>query len=160
MDDKKPTATAQPPDDGNATPAAMVRGGIYAVGFMLVLLTPLVFQAAGWRRMPKSEFEAMEHRRIAAFPGLPGKRVRLDEYPKAFEDWYGDHLGLRDDLIRLEAALLFRLNTTIMPDRVTLDGKNGFLFMKRQPLAGGRNLPLLNPKGIANAAKTMTARQA
>jgi hypothetical protein len=98
---------------------------------------PLFQQATGV--LPR--IEVMDNRALAPPPALDLTPVDIVNFPRQFETWYADHMGLRGLLVsryrRLTDAMLRS------PDRVMI-GRDDWLYLRKGVVRGDiRTVPLL-----------------
>ena len=65
--------------------------------FLAAIVAPLI---DGWLRPSAERAMQAEHRRPNPKPVFELKAAALTEYPRQFNQWYGDSFGLRDKLVR------------------------------------------------------------
>ncbi len=76
----------------------------------------------------RSSDSSTEKRQLTAFPTWPSNPAEVKKFPAAFNSWFRDHFGLRNELIRLHAIFTYHfLNTS--PSSKVLLGKDGWLFL-------------------------------
>lgn len=68
-----------------------------------------------------------EKRLLAKLPALPVSRAEFNAWPRGFDGWFGDHLGLRQRLLDLYNAYVFALGDANAPYVTT--GKDGYYFL-------------------------------
>ena len=93
---------------------------IFIVLFSAVLLIPAVFM--DWSSGGISE---EENRTLEDFPSLIMEGRFNDAFTKEFESWFMDHMGLREDLINLNATLQYRVFDRMLTTSNYLLGQNG-----------------------------------
>ncbi len=95
---------------------------LLTAAFLVVLFGPHIL----WGMLSdRLETESVEKRTLAALPDFALET--LEEYPKAFEAYYNDHLPFRNLLIRLYNSLQVHLFRTSSHENVIL-GEDGWLF--------------------------------
>jgi alginate O-acetyltransferase complex protein AlgJ len=68
-----------------------------------------------------------ENRQLARFPSLQWSAKSINAFPAAFESWYNDHFGLRNQFIRWHH--LWKLGVLhVSPSPSVILGKDGWLF--------------------------------
>lgn len=97
-------------------------GWLGAGTFVLATALPL----AGIAVLPASFQPAIENRLPAPPPSLV--MAKLEEFPRAFEQWFGDRFAFRQELIR--AATLGKLRLGVSPSKKVMVGKDGWLFYR------------------------------
>jgi hypothetical protein len=97
---------------------------LVALGFSAALLAP----ALAWRIDPGAWVSlAVENRNPAPCPDLPRDSAGVQRFPKSFELWQADTLGLRAPLLRLNNLVV--LDTwRKLPSPTLLLGRNGWIF--------------------------------
>jgi len=82
------------------------RADVILVAFFLIAITlPLVAKLV----LPDRAVAASENRRLAKFPKLDWKGKALEAFPSAFEKYYNDQFGFRDQLIRWHHLVKLRV---------------------------------------------------
>ena len=95
---------------------------LLTAAFLLVVFCPHIL----WRAVSgQDEGENSEKRTLAERPAFSMEAI--DAYPKAFEEYYNDHLPFRDLLIKLYNSMQYHVFRTSSNDDVIL-GKDGWLF--------------------------------
>ena len=100
--------------------------------FVLGVAAPVVRALLG----PLSSTAEREERVAAEKPELAPTLEALRAYPPAFEAWYGDHFGLRPELIRLHNHLLYRVFASSPTDEM-VRGRGDWIFT-----TNSRSLPV------------------
>ena len=73
------------------------RSDLALIGFfLLAIVLPLGAKLV----LPDRAVAGAENRRLAKFPKLDWQRKTLEAFPNAFEKYYNDQFGFRDQLIR------------------------------------------------------------
>ena len=94
----------------------------------LLLLLPALFFVNQWFILDSLYAELnFEKRNPTPLPTL--QQTELNNYPSAMEEYFRDHLPLRHQIIRLNAALDYKLFGSTTSRKITL-GKEGWLFFK------------------------------
>jgi hypothetical protein len=76
---------------------------------------------------PKKEWSDTEKRVLASFPQIPSDLATLWQFRKRFEDYYNDHFGFREILIkRYHREMRKRFGQTGVPNVIA--GKDGWYF--------------------------------
>jgi hypothetical protein len=97
---------------------------VFCLAFGLFLWLPVLEQTLGFDPTPAPE----ENRNLAEFPEWEESGGPPEEYAARFEDYYKDHFGFRNWLIRHHNAFKFHLlGVSPNPSKVVL-GKEGWLF--------------------------------
>jgi hypothetical protein len=108
------------------------------LGFLLIILTPISIIVSGYQE----EDTYQENRRLASLPEKPASYEAISNYPRAFEDYWADHFGLRKNLVRYYTLL--RLNLGIgLRDKVLVGKDNWFYGGDKSTVSAARNAPLL-----------------
>ncbi len=97
---------------------------LVVAGFLVLLALPLA--ELGLRLDPTAA--AVENRKAAPAPGLPGSLGELGRWPRAFDAWFDDHFGFRNLLLRTRLRATQLLTGSSGVDWV-LRGRDGWLFM-------------------------------
>jgi len=77
--------------------------------------------------LPDRAVAAYENRRLAKFPKLNWQSKTLEAFPAAFEKYYNDQFGFRDQLIRWHHLVKLRVLGVSPSPKVVL-GKEGWMF--------------------------------
>lgn len=97
-----------------------------------VLLVALLALPALYVPEPAGEGE---NRKLAPVPTQPSNVAELLAYPAGIDAWINDHFGLRDQLVRLNTRLRYRLFGEL-PGVQAIKGKDGRVFLSAyQPTA-------------------------
>src|SRR5512132_950622 len=97
---------------------------LVALGFSAALLAP----ALAWRIDPGAWVSLeVENRNPAPFPDLPRDTSGVQRFPKRFELWQADTLGLRAPLLRLNNLFVLEAWRKL-PSPTLLLGRNGWIF--------------------------------
>jgi alginate O-acetyltransferase complex protein AlgJ len=91
--------------------------------FLLMIALPSI---ANLLRL-ESRVPQLENRRLTAFPALSLDATKLAAFPSAFEAYYNDHFGLRNQFIRWHNILKLRA-LHVSPSRHVILGKENWLF--------------------------------
>ena len=100
------------------------RSDLALIGFfLLAIVLPLGAKLV----LPDRAVAGAENRRLAKFPKLDWQRKTLEAFPNAFEKYYNDQFGFRDQLIRWHHLTKLRALGVSPSPKVVL-GKDGWLF--------------------------------
>ena len=103
--------------------------------FLLVLLLPALDMATGLVSDPEID----ENRFLAPFPALEARKSVLKAFPREFEEWFSDHLGLRGTLVGAYRSISQEWLDSA--DSV-LVGKDGWRYLLRDTVEYPERLPL------------------
>jgi len=96
---------------------------LLTAAFLIVLFSPHIL----WPLFSSQEGESAEKRTLAEKPVFTLQE--MEAYPKAYEEFYNDHLPFRDRLIKVYNSLLYHVFRTSSHENVII-GKDGWLFYK------------------------------
>lgn len=100
--------------------------------FLIVIWMPLTEMNLGFFR----KYEYSENRELAQEPELQARIQSLRHYPKEYETYFGDHLGFRCSLIRLNNVLRVNL-LGVSPVPSVVMGKDSWLFYRSEVFPDG-----------------------
>ena len=78
-----------------------------------------------------------ENRELYTKPELSFKT--LNDFPKAYENYFNDHLAFKNDISKIRANILYSLFDTSFSDRVIV-GKDGWLFYNSEAANDGNTI--------------------
>lgn len=122
-----------------------MRANFRKILFFLLLLCFLVVPLV---KFNVSGVTSKENRFLEVFPALPTSLEALREFPKQFERWFNDRIGLRERMIRLYKKGIVSIFGVSPVDALAL-GKNGTVFL----IHGGPKAGIDNALGIFGAAE-------
>ena len=102
----------------------------------------------------------VEKRELSSLPEIPNSIGELKSFPQSFNDYYSDHIGLRNLLIKYYRLVKFTIGDSPSPD-VTL-GKNDWLFLgsiqqnynrHHDPVGDARHVNLYSPENLEKFAQ-------
>ncbi len=128
---------------------------LMVAGFVAALWLPLIALVVG----PPQAVSESEKRQLASFPD-PGVATRsLRAYTQALEEFYNDHFGFRETLIRWFNYVQVKW-LGIPNSQWVLVGEDGWLFQGGQPhLADMRNTLPFGPGELAHWARVLSEKQ-
>ena len=94
----------------------------YLITIFLIFFVPGLLFVSG---KGKSASDTEENRTLSAMPKLEISTYRV--FPTQFEDYFNDHLPLKDQLVFANSYLDYRFFHSSSSDQVVV-GKNGWLF--------------------------------
>lgn len=117
---------------------------IFISSFLIILFCPLIFLNTG-----KNNVSYNENRTLSAFP-----RFFIDgeinfNFTKEYETWFGDHMGLRKDLINANAWIQYTVFDKFLDTSDRYLGKNGdLIFATPAMIADYQHLNLRSSKEV------------
>ena len=106
-----------------------------------------------------SEISSPENRRLAEPPTLEARWESWESFPRRSEDYFDDHLGFREIMIRN----FFRLNLAafgVSPSEKLVVGREGwFFFGDANAIAGYRGTNPLSPSALARWRRVLEERR-
>lgn len=120
--------------------------------FFISLWAPLLIAMA----TPDKEISPTEKRKLTPVPQLSWEG--LAGFPKAFDQYYNDHFGLREQLLSSHSYYQFALFNVSSSNRVIV-GKDGWLFQNGHAHVNDmRNLWPFSPGELQRWANVLTAK--
>ena len=125
------------------------------LAFVVALCVPLCVMLFG----SMQDISTVEQRMLAAWPPLPEDARALRRFPRRVERAFTDHLGLRLELTRAQAALEAVLFATSPTSKIVV-GRDGWLFFGDADAMGhARHVQPLGPHALARWADVLEARR-
>ncbi len=92
------------------------------------------------------EIESSENRSLAAKPTFD--LLKPDPFPRAYEDWFNDHINLKNRLVLLNNSInYFIFHRSSVPQKLNL-GSNGWMYFNNLMLPSFRQSNLFNQKEL------------
>jgi hypothetical protein len=131
------------------------------VVFGLAIYTPLIIGI-----FQEDELSSIiELRQLATFPTLPESKKEIKKFPEAFNVYYSDHFGLREQFIEAYYSLIYKLGTQYSVSGVTF-GQDGWMFLGSikpsvqkydDPMGDAINKNLFSEKQLEDFARSIMA---
>lgn len=106
-----------------------------------------------------------EKRKLATLPPAPNSIKTLNKFPQAFNSYYSDHFGLREQYTALYSSLLYQTQALHAINEVTF-GQDGWMFLGDiepgphkydDPMGDAINKNLFSKEQLQNFAQSITA---
>ena len=107
---------------------------------------------------------SVEKRNLAQLPSVPGAIQEFMEYPSAFNQYYSDHFGLREQFTEKYFELINKFSSRSSVDDVTF-GQDGWQFLGslkpgyqgyNDPMGDAINVNLFSEKELEDFARSIT----
>lgn len=129
---------------------------LIVIAFSITIYTPLLVSI--WS--DDKQVSLTEKRNLADRPDFPESMDSLKSFPKAFETYFNDHFGLRDEMVKLHNRISFTIEDSSAKDVVI--GKDGWLFLCGRgysyPVRDYRNMDLFTIEQLSQFAGFLTAK--
>ena len=130
------------------------------VAIIGLFLTAIYVPLFGSLLMEDKSTSAVERRGLAPLPPLPNSTDAMKKFPRAFEQYFDDHFGFRENLVWIYNRAKYGLGDS--PTKSVLRGKDGWLFYADQqdgdPIGDFRNINLFTPQQLAQVRAALLAR--
>ncbi|MCA8968920.1 MAG: hypothetical protein KDC95_04025 [Planctomycetes bacterium] len=120
--------------------------------FVAAICVPVCYSVLGPAPSPTSE-----KRQLAVAPGVPRSYADIEAFPRAFEAWFDDHFGLRQDLVSWHNSVRYRVLE--VGDDQAVVGKDGWLFLAESVDAWRQEARLYTSSELAFWARTIAERR-
>ena len=124
--------------------------------FLIAIYVPFFGSLA----MEDQESSAVERRTLATLPAIPETREALAEFPQAYGQYFDDHFGFRENLLRIYYRAKHRLGDS--PSAKVVIGKEGWLFLADRldgdPIGDFRNINRFTPQELEQVRAAIQVR--
>ena len=131
-------------------------GWLVVAFFFITICTPLMVQI--W--FDEKQVSSMEKRKFAQRPSFPKSIDAVKLFPNAFETYFQDQFGLRDEIIKLHNQIKFRMGDT--SSKEVIIGEKGWLFLRGEkylsPVRDYRNMDQFTPDELSRFAMFLTKK--
>lgn len=134
---------------------------VLLIVFGLALYIPLI---SGIYQKDKL-LSKVEQRNLAKLPAFPDSTTDIKKYPEAFNSYYSDHFGLREQITEIYFSLMYKFGAQNSVGEVTF-GQDGWMFlgnikpvphMYGDPMGDAINKNLYTEKQLAQFARSIVA---
>lgn len=123
--------------------------------FFGLLVSPLAALLLG----NSSEISSPENRRLAEPPALEARWESWASFPRRSEDYFDDHLGFRETMIRNFARLNLAAFGVSPSDKLVVGREGWFFFGDANAIAGYRGTDPLSPGALAHWRRVLEERR-
>jgi hypothetical protein len=133
----------------------IIEDGVLIILFIAAICLPVLGMTFHLGAKP----ETTENRQLATFPPISLDANVLATFPGRFKDYFNDHFGFRNTLIRWQAIMKVKwLGVSSSP--LVILGKDGWLFYADEySVDGHRAVPLFTEKQLARWQERLEARR-
>jgi len=125
--------------------------------FFITIGTPLMIKIGSSAK----QISTTEKRRLAQRPGFPDSIDSLTLFPQAFENYFKDQYGLRNQLVQLYNLVKLKIGDSA--SKKVIIGKKGWLFLNGQapssPINNFNNADLFTPTQLRKFAIFLTTKR-
>ncbi|MCB9890658.1 MAG: hypothetical protein H6832_17090 [Planctomycetes bacterium] len=125
---------------------------VTVVLFVAAICVPVCVSMLG-----SAPLQTSEKRELAAAPRMPRTYGEIEAFPRAFEAWFDDRFGLRQDLVSWHNSVRYRL-LGVGDDQVIV-GKDGWLFYAESARTWRQEARLYTSSELAFWARTIKERR-
>ncbi len=133
--------------------------------FLIIVFSIIIFLPfIGWCLIEDRVASSIEKRNLSSKPPVPQSLTDFSAYPEKFEEYFSDHFGFREFLIKEYFKFVNRADDKTYVDDVT-HGKDGWLFLGSiktgyskysDPIGDAMNINLYTEKELQDFAERLT----